>query len=55
MRTVANVGRLVVEVVRYGVASRRFSVVLLVLLGLVLLALALTAKATAPLIIYPFA
>ncbi|MFZ4519707.1 MAG: hypothetical protein ACOYOP_15065 [Microthrixaceae bacterium] len=43
------------ESLRFGTAHRKWSVVAVVLLGLVLLALALTAQVTAPLVLYPFA
>ena len=55
MRLTAHVLRLLVEVCRFGLSTRRYSVIVLVLLGLLAIALALTAQATAPLAVYPFA
>jgi hypothetical protein len=55
MRLLGNIARLLYEVTRFGVSTRRWSLVVAVLLGLVALALAVSAGAAAPLVIYPFA
>lgn len=55
MRLAAHVVRMLWEAFRYALATRRVSVVLVILVGLVLLAVALGAQATAPLLLYPFA
>lgn len=55
MRFLVHLGRLVVDTVQLGVASRRYALIALILLGLVLLALTATAQASAPFLLYPFA
>ncbi len=55
MRLIGHVLRLVFESLRYGFATRRLAVALVLILGLALLALALTAQTVAPLALYPFA
>lgn len=40
---------------RYSVAARRATLIVLVLIGLVVIALAVTGQVTAPLVLYPFA
>jgi hypothetical protein len=49
------VSRLVAETVRYSLATRRSSLLLVVILGLLLLALAIVAQLATPLALYPFA
>lgn len=55
MRLMVHVARAIGQAVHYGVATRRMSIVIAVLLGLALVALALGAQAAAPLAVYPFA
>lgn len=55
MRLVRHVAILVVEATRFGFATRRYALVLLVVLGLAAVALAVAAQTTAPLVLYPFA
>ena len=55
MRLVVHIWRVLVGSVRYSIAERRLSVAIVVLVGLVLLAVALTTQTLAPLVIYPFA
>lgn len=47
--------RAIGQALHYGVATRRATVVLAIALGLVVLMISLTAQATVPLAIYPFA
>lgn len=55
MRLMRHVAFIVVETVRFGLATRRLSLVLLIVLGLLAVAIAITAQTTAPLVLYPFA
>ena len=55
MRLVRHLCFLLGETVRYGLATRRASVVLVVALGLLLLAITVATQAAAPLVLYPFA
>jgi hypothetical protein len=55
MRLAVHVSRLLWESVRFGFATRRFSVIAVVAIGLLLVALTLTAQTVAPLALYPFA
>ena len=55
MRLARHVALLVVETLRFGATTRRYGVALVVVVGLVLLALALTAQVAAPVVLYPFA
>lgn len=55
MRLAVHVTKLVWESLRYGMATRRMSVVAIIVLGLLLVALTVTAQAVAPLAMYPFA
>lgn len=55
MRRARNVATLLAETVRYGVASRRWSFVVLVLVGLLLAAAVIVTQLVAPIAIYPFA
>jgi hypothetical protein len=55
MRLAVHVVRLLAETVWFGVATRRAWLVLAVLLGLALTAIVLSAQATAPFVVYPFA
>jgi hypothetical protein len=43
------------ETVAFGVVTRRLSLVLVVVLGLLMVAAAATAQVAAPLVLYPFA
>ena len=43
------------ESLRFGVATRRASIVVVIVIGLLLVALSLTAQTVAPLAMYPFA
>ena len=53
MRAVADVGRLLVEVARYGVASRRIFFPLLVAASLLLVVTVAVVKVLLPVVIYP--
>ncbi len=55
MRFLQHVFRLVWEATTFSIASRRYAVIAVVAIGLLLVAVALTAKAVAPLALYPFA
>lgn len=55
MRLAVHVTKLLVESVRFGISTRRVAVALVLLVGLALLALSLTAQTVAPLALYPFA
>lgn len=55
MRLLRHVGKLVWEATRYGFATRRFSVIAVIAIGLLLVALSMTAQTVAPLALYPFA
>ena len=55
MRWLTHVLGVVTQGVRYGLATRRVSLIPVLILGLLLLALVLATGATAPLILYPFA
>lgn len=55
MRLTRFVGTLLLETVRFGLATRRLGLVVVVVLGLLLVLLSLTAKVVAPLAVYPFA
>jgi hypothetical protein len=50
-----HVLRLLGETLVFGLATRRLSVVVAVVLGLLLLALVVTAQTVAPVAVYPFA
>lgn len=55
MRLALHLARLVVESVRYGLATRRMAVAAVIVIGLLLVALTLTAQVVAPIAMYPFA
>ena len=55
MRLVVHISRLLYESLRYALATRRIAVLLVLVVGLALLALSLTAQTVAPLALYPFA
>lgn len=55
LRLFAHLWHLLVETMRYAMATRRFSLVAAIVLGLLLLALTATAQSAAPLLLYPFA
>ncbi|MCU1497028.1 MAG: hypothetical protein JWM47_981 [Acidimicrobiales bacterium] len=55
MRLVVHLCRLLYEAGRFGVSTRRLSVLIIVLLSLAFLALSFTAQTVAPLALYPFA
>lgn len=55
MRLAFHIAKLIVESVRFGVSTRQVSVVVVILVGLALVALTLTAQVVAPLAMYPFA
>lgn len=55
MRLIVHLVRMAFESIRYGLATRRMGVAVVFLLGLLLLAIALTAQTAAPLALYPFA
>jgi hypothetical protein len=55
MRLAVHLFRLTFESIRYAVATRRPAIAVVFILGLLLLALSLTAQAVAPLALYPFA
>jgi hypothetical protein len=54
MRLTRHVVRLVVDTFRFAVARRQYSLVIIVVAALLLVALALAAQATAPVALYPF-
>ncbi|WCO65890.1 hypothetical protein PO878_15410 [Iamia majanohamensis] len=55
MRLTVHLARLLRDVARYSVATRRLALLVLVVAGFVVILLALAAQTTAPLAIYPFA
>lgn len=55
MRLARNVARLLGDALRYAVATRRVSVLLVVVLGLLALAVAVTTQVAVPIALYPFA
>ena len=55
MRRVRHVLVLLGETVRYGRATRRWSLVFVVFVGLLLAAAVLVAQLVAPVVLYPFA
>ena len=55
MRLMRHVATMVFEALRFSASHRQWSVIAVVVLGLLLLALALTAQTVAPLVLYPFA
>jgi hypothetical protein len=52
---IIHVARLVREGIAYSVSTRRASVAIVLVVGLLLLALSLTAQTVAPVALYPFA
>ena len=50
-----HLAKVLFETVRFGISTRRFVVVAVILVGFVLVALAFTAQTVAPLAVYPFA
>lgn len=55
LRFPVHVLRVLGSTVRFSLATRRYSLLAAIVLGLVLLALTVTAQSAAPLIVYPFA
>ncbi len=55
MRLLSHLARTAVEIVRYGVADRRYGLVLLLVAAAVAIALTVTAQAVTPIVLYPFA
>ena len=55
MRLARHVATMVLESLRFSASHRQWSVLAVIVLGLLLLALALTAQTVAPLVLYPFA
>lgn len=55
MRFLHHVARLVWEAAGFSFASRRFAVLAVIAGGLLLVAISLTVKTAAPLVLYPFA
>lgn len=55
MRLVVHVVRLGAETLRYSIAARRLTLLLVVVAGLVAVGLAAGAKVAVPLSLYPFA
>lgn len=55
MNLLRHVARLVWETLAFGLATRRVSLVVVVLLGLLLVALVVSAQAAVPFVVYPFA
>jgi hypothetical protein len=55
VRLLVHLARLVGATLRFGRLGGRASVIVLVVVGLLLLAVATTAKVVAPLAVYPFA
>ena len=54
LRRARGVAALIASSVRYAVASRRISVVSVVLIGMVLIALGFLVQIVAPIALYPF-
>jgi hypothetical protein len=55
VRLAYHLAKLVSESMAFGVSTRKVTVALLVALGLVVVALTVTAQVVAPLALYPFA
>lgn len=55
MRLLKHVAKLMWEATRFGFATRRFSVIAVIVIGMALVALSITAQTVAPLAMYPFA
>ena len=55
MILVRHLGRLLWDAVAYSIATRRLSLLLLIVLGFVLVAIASASQAAAPFVLYPFA
>lgn len=55
MRLVVHIARLVGSSIRYGFSTRRWSLVVLILTGILLMAVTLAVQTVAPLALYPFA
>ena len=53
-RTLRNVWRLIFETARYAVATRRVSLLAVLVVGLLLVAVTAAAQLIAPIAIYPF-
>jgi hypothetical protein len=55
MRFAYHLGKLVTESLSFAVSTRKLTVALLIVAGLAMVALSLTAQVVAPLALYPFA
>ncbi|MFM7068364.1 MAG: hypothetical protein ACKOYM_02785 [Actinomycetes bacterium] len=53
MRAVADVGRLLLELLRYGIATRRVLFPVVIALSLVLVVTVAVVKVVVPVVIYP--
>ena len=53
-RLLLAVGRVATSTLRYGMATRRLGVVVVVLVGFALVAVTVAAQAAAPFVLYPF-
>lgn len=49
-----HLASILMSTMAFGIRTRRFQVVVLVMVGLALLSVALTAKVVAPVVVYPF-
>lgn len=54
MRFLRHLGRLIGQLLSFSVATRRVSLLLALLAGLVLTAVTLAGQAAAPFVVYPF-
>jgi len=55
VRFLGHVSRLLWESMTFSIATRRFVVIAVIAIGLLLVAITVTAKTVAPLALYPFA
>ena len=55
MRLAVHLFRLLTGTFRYAMSTRRYSILAVLVLGLILLAVTATAQTAAPLLLYPFA
>jgi hypothetical protein len=54
MRFLRHLGRLIRDLLSYSIATRRISLLLALVAGLVLTAVSLAGQAAAPFVVYPF-
>ncbi len=55
MRLLRHVSTMILEALRFSASHRQWTVIAVIVLGMLLLGLALSAQAVAPLVLYPFA